>query len=300
MAIPTSPKAETKELIEQGKAQVLILDGLDGSGKGSCAQKTAEILAGSGNNCLLVEFPAYDLPWGQFLTHLLHESDEGLSIYDRMRVYALNRLEVLDSIQEMTQSLSKTSDKPLYIIFDRFVTSNTISAAYYLTSERGGQEYPTGLTDEFLKEMYNFMLDIDHNFLTTLGLGNSKVYIPMLSSDDTIKSMQLDASRAMLDMHENPNVQSLSREAYIKLALIAPEKFEIFSQYSEDGKRMTPDEVSRELLRIANISVLQSDEPGEVIRLQPQPGQINVDRIKEELSTYEQTDLDTFMPKLYQ
>jgi len=225
------------------KVKTSAVDGLDGSGKGALSHEVAKLLPG---HTLSVDYPQYELPWGKVLKHLLYEDDEGLSIEDRMLVYALNRLETVDAIQAQTAELLAKGEQ-VNIVFDRFFSSNIITAAYYY-HKMPPEQRPSDLRTWILG-LYKYMNKIDALFLDELDLRGTIIYIPMLQEEDSIAALLADESRAGADSYETSDVQSLARELYAIVAAEYPHEIHLFSQY-RDGIRMSPTEQALYILQI--------------------------------------------------
>lgn len=215
----------------------IALDGLDGAGKGTVAEQLGLKLPG---NTLIVDYPNYETPWGKVLTHLLKENDEGLSLKDRMLVYALNRLETIDAIKHQIEVQEIQS-----IVFDRFWTSNVITAAYYFVKLEEEQR-PSDLHD-WLGKLCKFMLGIDSMFLDELSLRQTRIYVPMLDEKDSLAALHKDITRTGADSYESLDVQSVARQFYGIVAGIFPDQIRLFSQY-EGERRMTPTEQAQYIL----------------------------------------------------
>lgn len=219
------------QLLRLGNIKFSVIDGLDGSGKGSCTYKIAQEIADRGFNVLIVAYPHYHTPWGKVLEHLLHESDEGLNIYERMAVYALNRIESIESLKLNIQDISKDNKFPIYILFDRFVTSNALTCAYYLN--KNGKI--TNLRSK-LKTYYQFMWDIDKVFVKELGLQSSKVYVPLINCSISLQALEDDKSRKGKDLYENIQIQELANQIYLILSQMDPKHLVIFDQILHEDK----------------------------------------------------------------
>ncbi len=263
-----------------------FLDGLDGAGKGSCAEELANILPG---NTIIVDYPQYNLPWGKVLKHLLTENDEGLSVEDRMLVYALNRLETVDAIKAQVNSLSELK-LPVNIVFDRFFTSNIITAAYYY-SKLSPDKRPNDVRT-WLLEMYKLMRQIDSEFIEALGLENALVFVPMINESESLSRVLTDTSREGADMYENLSVQSVARQMYLIVANEFPDQIHVFSQYQGDV-RMTPLEQARYILSTQPNNT--SGSTGGSVRLDSN-FEINRDKVKKLLEQFGSEDLKRLDP----
>lgn len=216
--------------MDETKYVSVAIDGLDGSGKGSCVDEMSKIITNAGVPVIIADYPSYKYPWGEFLYHLLHENNEGLSVQDRFLVYALNRLETVFVLLEKIEDFQREYNK-VAVIFDRYVTSNVVSLGFYLTQMGENVDY-----HEELKKLYPFMWEIDKYFVDYLKLQKTKIFVPILDAEETIKRVRRDDSRMKADFYERTDVQDLARRLYIYSSKIDPRIF-TYSQFKKDENR---------------------------------------------------------------
>ncbi|WKZ31497.1 MAG: hypothetical protein QY318_01910 [Candidatus Dojkabacteria bacterium] len=237
----------------------IVIDGLDGSGKGTLAEYLAN--RGLEGYNFIVDYPQYGLPWGKVLYSLLHENDQGLSINDRMLVYALNRLETAHQLRWHMEKTRIVPDIKINLIFDRFATSNIITAAYYykLVQDKwrtfpleNPADEQSSLKDWILP-MYDHMMQIDAEFMQILGVSDAVVFVPMLDERISMESLLNDQSRSGVDMYETASVQGLARKLYRIVAEAHPERLHLYDQHNGD-KRMSTEEQAMHILGALGLS----------------------------------------------
>ncbi len=201
----------------------IAIDGLDGSGKGSIAAEIARMKSKAGVNVLIVDFPQYSPPWGKALRFLLKQDDMGLNLEERMAVYALNRLEAVDAIRSEVQHLLEQDSKPVYILFDRFPTSNTLTLAYYLLKNQM-KDFEISDFESFVDflqqngidvfEYFRIMKQMDSGFHELLSTEDATVFVPQIDPNITIQRIQGDVTRDGSDSYENEKVQRIADYLY--------------------------------------------------------------------------------------
>lgn len=230
----------------------IMLDGLDGSGKGTLAKEIASRLPGES---VIIDYPQYDLPWGKVLRHLLDVSDKGLSIENRMLIYALNRAETIIQLLEVI-----TENPQVHLIFDRGPTSNILTMAYYYTKLPDSLKPSGDDLERWVIKHYTYMREIDSTFYSVLGLSETPVFVPMLNSAETITSITQDSSRQGYDSYETIDVQEIARYFYTIIDKSYPKVLHLFSQYNDDGNRLTPEQQSIYVLESLGYSA-QEENP---------------------------------------
>ncbi len=216
--------------MNETKYYSVAIDGLDGSGKGSCVEEMAKIITSKGIPVIIADYPAYKYPWGEFLYHLLHENNENLSINDRFLVYALNRLETVFVLIDKIEEFQKLYEK-VVVIYDRFVTSSVVTTAFYLTQEDGEFDYR-----EKLNEYYPSLWEVDKYFVENLQLKETRIFVPILDAEETMKRIRRDDSRMKADFYEKSDVQDLARKLYIEASKL-DKRIYTYSQFKKDENR---------------------------------------------------------------
>lgn len=291
----------------------IVLDGLDGSGKATLAEYLAN--QGLEGYNLIVDFPQYGLPWGKFLHHLLREHDEGLSIKDRMLVYALNRLETAGQLREHIMRIREANpDIKINLIFDRFATSNIITAAYYFISVQDQwrvvppdfnvDAYDYNISDpekpfdlnQWILDQYDYMMQIDAEFMRILGVADAMVFVPMLHEDISMNSLRNDSSRSGTDLYEKEDVQRLARKLYDIVAEAHPERFHVYDQ-NRDGARMSAEDQAEYILGVIGLQKNTAEFP-QVVRYGFSEYMVDRDAVNALLEKYGSEELKRFNPYL--
>lgn len=215
----------------------IIVDGLDGSGKATIVNELSNLLSEKGN-VLMIDLPQYNQPWGQIIKKVLHEDVIDLSLEERMILYVLNRLETINGIKVQSSDIYQRSQVPIFLLFDRFVTSNVLTCAYY--SEKHG-------VDLDMEKLYKFMIDADNYFLSALHLENFHVVVPQIPPNLAIDAISKDTTRDAPDLYEKIGVQSIADEYYRKLGSFNNGNVTLLSQI-KDGKRLSSAVVAGNIL----------------------------------------------------
>jgi thymidylate kinase len=195
----------------------LVIDGNDGIGKSTITSMLRQTYQEQGYNTLGVHFPQYDTHWGKTIKRLLSSGDGGLSLQERMVVYALNRLECVDTIK---CELGK-QDGDTILLFDRFPTSNILTIAYYLASTTLKDSSKIEILrwilahEEEIEEHISLMYEIDAAFIKALGLEDTRVFIPAIDPEVSISRIETDANRhEPSDTYEKRQVQLIAYYLY--------------------------------------------------------------------------------------
>ncbi|MCS7317817.1 MAG: hypothetical protein NZZ41_05885 [Candidatus Dojkabacteria bacterium] len=200
-----------KKLVKSKKVYSIVFDGLDGVGKGTLANLLSKKLVSLSHNVVYISLPVYTTEYGKIIKHLLTTSDENLTIEERMYVYAINRLEIITEIINKAYNLyQKNPNSYVVLIFDRFVTSNVLTIAYYISKNK-----TLNLdVDKYLKKIPL----VDKLFLDILELENIKVFIPSVDIDVALTRIKQDKERNFIDMYETANVQIIANTLYQHLS----------------------------------------------------------------------------------
>lgn len=251
------------EILQLIDIECVIIDGLDGSGKGELTNRISKKLEEAGYDPILIDFPRYHLESGKAIKTELKNPQ--LNIIQRLNLYALNRLEGLEELVLQVIKSFEEGKNP-FIVFDRFTTSNLISIAYELSKSqpellsKSIEEISqstinlNGIETNF-RQIFEMILNIEHDFLNYLNLeDNFKVIIPEISPEITLTRMDNDMTRGdgtnNRDSYEQSDVQELSAKIYRAVASLFPDRF-IFVEQS--GRN--PDEITEEILSLVNIDV---------------------------------------------
>lgn len=177
----------------------ISIEGGDQVGKGDAVKNLAEEYCNKGIDTTVVSFPYYSSPIGYAIRRSLTEDGifENLDIakeaevYIKMTLYALNRLEILNSM------LSNPRDG--VYIFDRGPSSNALTIAYSLI---GQEEVPN------IEDLVDRAIDLDTYFREVLNIDNCIIKLQS-EGEKWVKSR-----REKEDLYENSDVQEKSKEIY--------------------------------------------------------------------------------------
>lgn len=240
--------------LDKEKYITIAVDGLDGSGKGACVDEMAGIISSKGCPVIISDYPNYKYPWGSFLDHLLHESDEDLNVDDRLLVYALNRLETVPIVQKKVKSYLEVYDR-VCVLFDRYPTSAMLTLSFYKLFK----ELPHS-SGELLAEFLPKMWKVDRYFVEYFDLEDTKIVVPVLDAEETMKRINQDTQRDGLDAYEKTDIQDLARELYIKASHL-DKRIITFSQYKgKPHQYMTIEENAQKSLSLTWPSILEEDD----------------------------------------
>lgn len=174
------------------------VEGGDQVGKGDAVKNIAAELAGEGFDVSVVSFPCYATPIGFSIREILRRdmfADFGMSeresVYSRLSLFALNRLEVLNSIMQ-------SKDSSLYV-FDRGPFSHALTIAYALA-----KGYPRSMTEELAKNS----LAMDSFFRKQMNIDGC--VIRLFDEGKVWVKSRLEAD----DMYESDDVQEIGNEVY--------------------------------------------------------------------------------------
>lgn len=272
-----------QESLKQPEVESFVIDGQDGSGKGTVADIIAERCAEAGANVVKIAYPAYHLPWGKFIRTFLSPDPKAPrpEIRDKMLAYALNRLETTPAILSMVDIL-KNQNKPINLIFDRFITSNVLTLAY----DAVNRQYAQTLSKDSIRDHYNYMLEIDSLFTRLLHLENWSAWIPLVPQEESMKRMTADNTRSSLDLHENGEVQQTAAGIYRVISEIDTQ-VNVFDQYiPEERRHMTAFEVADRIRPRTDLAEIDWSNSGRIYTLYPPENTINSGLVESVLNRY--------------
>ena len=113
--------------------KLIVIEGLDGSGKNTQAQRLADTLAAQGCNVRKISFPQYDSP-SSALVKMYLAGDFGKSA-DSVNAYAASSFYAVDRYATFKGGLLDFYQQGGIIIADRYTTSNAIHQCSKLPEE---------------------------------------------------------------------------------------------------------------------------------------------------------------------
>lgn len=116
------------------KGKLIVIEGLDGSGKATQAEKLCEALNKQGMNVLKVSFPNYDSPSSELVKMYL--AGEFGSKPDSVNPYAASSFYACDRYASYKSGWGKLYESGGIIIADRYTTSNAIHQCSKLPFEK--------------------------------------------------------------------------------------------------------------------------------------------------------------------
>ena len=190
--------------------QSVVFEGGDQVGKGDATQKFVNTLSQE-NICVnRVAFPMYATPIGSTIRKFLKEGIGDIKSLEkiagtrreievRMLVYALNRLEALESI------LRHPDCSVGVFLLDRSPYSHALTIAYGLKGFKDSK-----ITNEDVKELLQFTLDSEDLLIKTLNLKNCVVRLTADNGDQGWKASRVDDA----DLLESKDVQETADTLY--------------------------------------------------------------------------------------
>ncbi len=213
------------------EGKLIVIEGLDGSGKATQSEKLLDYLIKRGENAVKITFPDYDSPASQPVTMYLN--GEFGSKPDDVNAYAASAFYAVDRVASYLKSWKADYNQGKTVLCDRYATSNIIYQMSKIDKSRW---------DEFIDWQYDFEYG-------KLGLPSPAkvVYLdvePSISQRLMLNRYGGDESKK--DLHEK-NVEFLLNCR--KSALYAAEKLGwSVVQCCENGKMKSIDSIFNEIL----------------------------------------------------
>ncbi len=174
------------------------IEGSDQVGKGDAVKNLAQEYCNNGIETTVVSLPYYASPIGYCIRTALKEGfntdmniEKEREVHIKMSLFALNRLEILNSI------LSNPSNG-LYL-FDRGPFSNALTIAYALTEGQNGNE---------IEDLADKALDLDRYFRDMLNIDRCVIRL------QTEEQQWTQSRSEKADLYEKSDVQEKSKEVY--------------------------------------------------------------------------------------
>ncbi len=220
---------------------LIVLEGVDASGKATQTKKLCERLSAEGKNIMKITFPDYDSPSSAPVKMYL--SGELGETANSVNAYAASALFAVDRFCSYRKNWKEFLDAGGFVIADRYVTSNFIHQASKIDD--------LTLRDEYL----DFQSDFEYN---KIGLPEPDVVLFLDVPPEV--SLKLIAERenkfnaeASHDIHErDPEHLFRSYESAVYVA----DKFNFKKiDCTEDGKLKTIEDISEIIYNIVAASV---------------------------------------------
>ena len=131
--------------MDKKRCKLIVIDGLDGSGKGTQTELVCERLKGSGYRCRTLTFPDYESD-SSALVRMYLEGQLG-SNPDDVNAYAASAFFAVDRIASYIRVWGKDMDEYDYIIADRYTTSNLMHQMSKLDPDK---------RDDYIEWLFDF------------------------------------------------------------------------------------------------------------------------------------------------
>ena len=210
-------------------AKLIVIDGLDGSGKATQSEILKQRLESEGYNVYKISFPNYDSmssgPIKMYLNGEIGTNVTELSPYGCSAFYAVDRF--ITYMQELKPLFSREDS---VIIADRYVSSNIIHQASKIKN------------DEERIKFYNWLYDLEFNKFG-LPCEDAVVYLDLpVWSSQSLMSLRYGGKEEKKDLHEsNKEYLSVCREMAYKAAEYfnsVGNRWEMINCLSDDGNNI--------------------------------------------------------------
>lgn len=215
------------------KGRLIIIEGVDGSGKTTQVKMLEESLVAKGKTVKCVKFPNYETATGKLVTSYLKNEFGDASELDPRLSCALYALDRAAHKEHLTRFISEYD----YVILDRYFYSNI--------ALQGSKE------NVCYEDIRDFVLDMEAG---QLGLPLGMVIWLNYNSDESAKErLKLrgvnSGTGVALDGHEsNHSYMQRVSDTYVKMA--EELGFNEIALFEKNGKRKTPICIANEIERI--------------------------------------------------
>lgn len=222
--------------------KVIVIEGLDGSGKKTQMKKLKDRLISESYNIQTVDFPRYDNDSSIFVRRYLggvYGSDpSSLSPYEGSMCYAMDRFDTFKNNDEIKKVLES---ERAFVLADRYTTSNMLFQGTKIDSD---EDVPTFL--EWAADLEYNKLGIPKPDLVLL------LYMPASYSINLIKQRDVEQNaeknNMTTDIHENNN-QFLVEVAKRALLIAKLQNFKVINCV-KNGKLRTIEDIHEEIYSI--------------------------------------------------
>lgn len=208
---------------------LIVIDGLDGSGKNTQSKRLFEALSAEGKNVRLVSFPDYESPACQpvkmYLSGAFGSDPESVNSYAASTFFAVDRF------ASFRLDWKKDYDDGAIVIANRYTTANAIHQLTKLPPEEH---------DAFLSWLYDFEF---------CKLGLPAPDLTLLLQVPVEKSLELiDHRGEEKDIHENR--EHLKKAAVAAQTCVEKWGWETLSCVNEKGEMLSIEEIGKRILAL--------------------------------------------------
>lgn len=219
----------------ENKAKLVVLEGLDGSGKSTQFERLGEYLSAKGTKLKTISFPDYDQPSSALVKMYL--SGEFSNNAEDVNAYAASSFYAVDRYASYKKFWEKDYNDGAFVLAARYVTSNCI---YQMVK----------LSDDKWDEYIQWLEDYEYNKMG-LPRPDMVIFLDMpVEISQKLMSGRYDGDESKKDIHE-ANVKFLNDCR--KAALYTAEKkgWKIID-CSDGEKPLSIDVISEKIKRLIN------------------------------------------------
>lgn len=217
-------------------SRLIVIEGLDGSGKATQSIKLCEALNHMGKKAIKISFPNYDNP-SSLLVKMYLAGEFGENAND-VNAYAASTFYAVDRYASFKMLWQKEYQAETIIIADRYVTSNAIHQLSKLKTDEW---------DEYL----NWLLDFEYNKLE-LPKPDLVIYLDVpIECSKELLSVRYEGDLSKKDIHERDIVYL---EKCYKAAIYSSKRL-LWKRIDcmQSGKLKSIAQIGQEILEIINI-----------------------------------------------
>lgn len=198
--------------------KIIVVEGIDGSGKGTQSKNIVKYLKEKGINVIFQDFPTYKTPAGKLLGKYLN--GELKNKFNKTTF--MSSLYALDRLTWLEETNIESGD---WIVFDRFTYSSLA--------------FQASLSNEESEEVFKWVWDTEFDFM---GLPEADLVLwldvtPKVAQQNVLKKAERDYTKKGLDLHEG-NIKTLegARLGYKNMNESYPDFFKQI--VCDDGEEM--------------------------------------------------------------
>ena len=174
--------------------EMIAIEGIDGSGKGTQARLLTERLNAMGQASVTLSFPAYDKPFGKLVGAYLngeYSSIDTAPVVPVSMLYAMNRREVMQNLYALKNAAGKGVND-VVVILDRYTGSNLAHQGARLPADR--------------RDVYFELMDYTEHELLSLPRPSCTIFLDVdeaTAHDNVAKKGERAYTDASHDLHES-------------------------------------------------------------------------------------------------